>query len=150
MKKKQIIGFKAQIKMLASHNTMMHEGAFHDLLFHVEELIDKLTAEFEHAENDELRNLLLELIGDSHSLQAFKALAQQLRSDKSFLRYWAIDGLQRFGTSETRHQLMMARHYELSTPEATQQLRDELDRVLGPEQAWEKSLVEFYSNRSLG
>lgn len=81
---------------------------------------------------------LVEIIGYSHSPKAVEVLAEQLRSSENGVCRWAIYGLIKQKSKQADQILREARYYELDTPEATAELRQELDERLGNEQPWEK------------
>jgi len=130
-------GFQTCIRMMRRHTPHTQEDGFHWLLPRVEEHINELIAEFQKPENQTIQGWLLELIGHSRSEVAFALLAEQIRSENDSLREWAIRGLKHFGTKLAAQLLRDARSYQLASPRATQELRAQLNRIIGPEQPWE-------------
>ena len=58
--------------------------------------------------DDRVRRILLGIICEASLPQAFPLLMQYLRSDDAGLRYWAVEGLKRLNTAETRKALWKA------------------------------------------
>jgi|SRR5499426_953044 len=71
---------------------------------HAAELVAALRGECD----DRVRRILLGIICEAGLPEAFPLLMQYLRSDDAGLRYWAVEGLRRLDTAETRKVLWKA------------------------------------------
>ena len=122
-------GFKKCMEMMRSRDPQVQEDGFHWLLPHASEYVGELIEGF-HSEDDfGLRCWLLELVAATKSEVAFEFLAEQLRSDEWRFRHWAMKGLKHLDTKQARTFLWDARSWELDSPEATEQFRNQLDDV---------------------
>lgn len=120
MKKRSELSFSACMKMMRMRNPQMQEDGFHTLLPRASEFVEDITREFLSEKHDHgLRCWLLELIGEAADARALELLVQQLNSDDTALRTWAIYGLRKLNTAEAREALFKA-GVPSRTPRATQ------------------------------
>ena len=68
----------------------------------------ELIAAFRCERDDRVRRILLGIICEASLPEALPLLMEYLRSDDEALRYWAVDGLRRLDTPETRKVLWKA------------------------------------------
>jgi len=71
----------------------------------------ELVAAFRCERDDRVRRILLGVICDTRVPEAFPLLMEYLRSHDEGLRYWAIEGLPRLDTPETRKVLWQAGYH---------------------------------------
>jgi hypothetical protein len=123
-------GLKKCLAMMRHRDPQTQEDGFHWLLPHAGDYVKELIEEFHKEQEHGLRCWLLELIGEARSADAFRFLAEQLRSDDEQFRRWAIRGLKNLGTKEARRLLWEARSFDFGSREATDRFRADLESVL--------------------
>ncbi|SFR27057.1 HEAT repeat-containing protein [Lentzea waywayandensis] len=78
------------------------ENGFCLLQRHAVELLDELIEAFRGEEAENMRVLLLTLIGEARSPRALPILAEHLDHEDESLAYWAVRGLEMLDTKEAR------------------------------------------------
>ena len=101
-------GFQACMKMMRSRDPQTQEEGFYLLLPHASEFVEQLIVEFHAEENHGLRCWLLEFLGESKSNQALPVLQENLYSKDESFKSWAIYGLKKINTKESRRMLWEA------------------------------------------
>jgi hypothetical protein len=74
----------------------------------------ELVAAFRGECDDRVRRILLGIICEASLQEALPLLMEYLRSDDEDLRYWAVEGLRRLDTPETRKVLWKAGYLSVS------------------------------------
>lgn len=111
-------GFRDAMRLMRSHNPQLREDGFHRLLPNARDHLDDLIAQFERERHDHgLRCWLLELIGAARSPVALPLLRAQLDGPDPALRNWAVIGLKKLDTPESRTLLWQA---EVNDPSSDQ------------------------------
>lgn len=102
--------FREAMRLMRSSDPQRQEDGFHWLQPHAADHLDELIDAFEQEQDDHgLRCWLLELIGDVRSPAALPLLGAQLNGQDDRLRAWAVTGLEKLDTSESRTLLWRAR-----------------------------------------
>ena len=105
---KRAFNFDEALHLMRKHNPELQETGFGMLQAHAPEYVDRLIAEF-HAEPDYgTACWLLELIGDAKSPLAIPLFQTYLQHDNNSLHFWAVTGLKKLDTKETRRLLWEA------------------------------------------
>lgn len=96
--------------MMRSRDPQRQEDGYHRLLPHAADHLDALIEEFEAEQDDNgLRLWLLDLIGEAKSPAALPLLGAQLYAADESFQGWAVAGLEKLDTSESRTLLWRAR-----------------------------------------
>jgi hypothetical protein len=102
--------FPASLRLMRSRDPQRREDGFHQLLPHAADHLDELIEAFAQEQDDHgLRCWLLELIGEARSPAALQLLGAQLDVPDDALRAWAVTGLEKLDTRESRTLLWRAR-----------------------------------------
>lgn len=87
---------------MRSKSPLRQEEGFQLLMPHAALYIDELMTEFRAETDHGLKCWLLELIGNARSEKAFELLKEHLAVGDLAFRDWAIRGLQRLNTPESK------------------------------------------------
>jgi len=118
---------KTCMKMMRKKDPQIQEDGFHILLPYASRYVHELIDEFQKERDHGLRCWILELIGHAKSPEAIPLLVENLKSDDESFRYWAMTGLGRLNTKESRTILWDARTYTFDDEEETKCFQDDLD-----------------------
>jgi hypothetical protein len=88
--------------LMRSDNSNQQEEGFHLLLPHAGKFVDDLIAEFRKETDYGLKCWLLELLGHARSEKAFSLFEEQLSVGNLSFHDWAVVGLQKLNTKESR------------------------------------------------
>ena len=88
--------------LMRKQNSNLQEEGFHLLLPHAAKFVDELIAEFRAETDQGLKCWLLELIGHARSQKAFSFFEEQLSVGNLSYRDWAVKGLEKLNTKESR------------------------------------------------
>jgi hypothetical protein len=101
-------GYEKCLALMRKHDPQLMEDGFGLLLPHASAHIDALMRDFREETDHGLRCWLLELIGHAQAEVALGLLVEQLASSDDSLRDWAIRGLQRLDSHQSRKALFDA------------------------------------------
>lgn len=105
MTKEKFPDFKKCMELMRENDHQLQEDGFHFLLPHSKKYIKELIHEFKNENNHGIKCWLLELIGESKSLESFEILIENLSSESDSLRDWAILGLKNLNTKKANIEL---------------------------------------------
>lgn len=100
--------FHRCLKMMRSSNGSVSEEGFGWLEDCAAAYVPQLIAAFWDEDNAGIRSWLMELIGDAKSPAALPFLLERLNEENESIRHWAICGLRKLGTKESRTALWRA------------------------------------------
>ncbi|GAA1410349.1 HEAT repeat domain-containing protein [Catellatospora coxensis] len=102
--------FRDCMRQMRSRDPQEMEDGFHGLAPRAAEYVPELIEAFEQERADSgLRCWLLELLGEARSEAALAVFREQLYGDDDSLRFWAVSGLRKLDTRDSRRELWQAR-----------------------------------------
>lgn len=94
--------FQSAMETMRSKRANKQEDGFQMLLPHANHFVEELIVEFRAETDPGLKCWLLELIGHARSEKAFALLEEQLTANNLSLRDWAVAGLRKLNTKESK------------------------------------------------
>jgi hypothetical protein len=98
----KIPNFQHCMTLMRRDNSNHQEEGFHLLQAHAAHFVEELMTEFRAETDYGLKCWLLELLGHARSEKAFELFKEQLSVGNLSYRDWAIVGLQKLNTKESR------------------------------------------------
>ncbi|MEZ6045593.1 MAG: HEAT repeat domain-containing protein [Planctomycetaceae bacterium] len=106
---KNFPGFKKSLAMMRDRDPQIQEEGFQLLRPRAGEFVDEFIAEYLQEEDHGLQCWFLELIGEAQRPESLDFLASQIHSTDERIRFWAMWGLKKLDTKESRTRLWEVR-----------------------------------------
>ncbi len=90
------------LKKMRKSDPQIQEDGFHELLPHTAEFVDELILEVEHETDPGFLSWLYELLSETGSDKTIPIFAKILETNNSDLHEWAVRGLQKVDTKQSR------------------------------------------------